>query len=456
MNDSPFFGEDPTITTSEDIPRVDARLPHAEHPQLRAKSAESANASRRLLIGMGAAAIATAIALSVIPYFLPFGRPASFLKAMTPALAKGDLRALSAEPRLGLKDRLDNEVRARGTNEYQRILAIHDRVQALGSAEFDKRLAAYRSALQEAARLGQQAFDALPEASRWRIWTDGIEKEVWLYANARDEVREKYKEVLPDDGAFLEDDTARRELEFAECKGAASPEQLSLIEKVIDKPTLLEEDPFYADMLKGCLDAARKRIDRAETKVRSAIGKLERRSTPRPEVTGALEREQAKAGELGKGALSPERRQVLDAYASYENMGASTKARTQRTLGEEQLTSKEMADLDTHGHDRAAFEASRDQFIDTQGRALETAFLRDTFSACHGDVGDVTPYGLAKRSLLRSLAAVVEVKWSSDACRQWAGGVFNPTYDKGRWVLAVPDEEQDEAIHVGLAAPMHD
>ncbi len=449
MPDFPHFGDDPTMTTSEGTPHRDMGLPRA---QGRSVGTQAPDPSRWTLIIIGASAIGVAMGLSVVPYFVQFGRPASFLDSMIPGLASGDLRALADELRLGLKDRLDNEVRARGTDEYLRVIAIHDRVQALGSAEFDKRLEAYRGALREAGKLGQKAFDLLPEATRWRIWTDGTDKDVWLYANARDEVRAKYKEVLPDDGAFLDDDTARRELVFAECKGSASPEQLTLIEKVIEKPALLDDDPFYADMLKGCLDGARKRIERAEGKVRSEISKLERHSTPRPEVTGALDREQAKAADLGKDALSPQQRTVLDAYAPYENMGFATRIATQRELGEQLVTREERADLDTYGHDRAVFEAAQDEFIETQGRRLESAFLRDTFSACRGEVGKVQPYGLAKRSLLRSQGAAVEVKWTSDACTQWAGRAFNPTYDKGRWVLAVPPEDETtQPVDLGLA-----
>ena len=374
-------------------------------------------------------ALGLVLSLAAVHLLRDYGRPRATLGKLHGALAAGAIDLLLEDENLGMSGRVEGEIRSRGQEAYDAVLAIYHRQRSLGEAEFETRRQRQSDIHRKAADAGESRFRALPEQERWNIWV-GQRKIEWVFVQARAQVSHRYSSILPATHVFLEDAKAMGDWKLQLGREKLRTADQVLLDQALADPNLLS-DPYYAEVKEKAERHGDTQASRALDKLQREIVAVETAAIPRPNASGAYDRERAKAAELGQASLTDEERAFLQ--ANRDMLAATDREPHYLQLGWDRLTEDERQTLGSKP--LAEFEAERDEYIDREGRSLYVAFLRSTFSRCTYGVKEQRFIGVARRSLLRNDVARLELEWSTDDCAAYAGDTMTLRFEEGRWRL---------------------
>lgn len=364
-------------------------------------------------VARSAALFTLGILLTLWAAFRPHAGVRSTVDRVQTVLGLGDVTTLRTDARLGLRHWADGLVGALGQGEFNRVLAIYNRAEALGREELDRLRGAVFGG-------GQAAYDALPWEERRDI--DGRSHDAWVFTQGVGRVAEAQGVAWAVWARPTPDADVVKRLGAA----ALSEEERALL---ADRPAgdpALAADPMLARLAGRRTTQGERAFLRLRDRVRQEGERQFRRLHHRERARIDQQSHDDYIFSRGMGALSADDRQKVSGPEVFTDDAAAEAARER--LGLARLTAAERAEVS--GRSRAAFAAAHDAFVEREGRRLAQAALRERFHGAAWSAERLRVHGHGGRDLIRRAGAVVELRWQ----RLGAGTLVPPSRVSLRWV----------------------
>jgi hypothetical protein len=347
------------------------------------------------------------LTLALVGYLTPHHHPAAVMRRWQSAMARGDVDTLRHDERLGTGSWLVGLERELGNREYERVLAVYDRVDRVGAAEVQRLSERVTSG-------GQAAFQALPRDRQLEVLQQSHRE--WVMAQGLPRVPEalalgSWQVLLPP--------TAEPSLLQRLGASALSADEQTLLANRPDTHPEVVADPMLSAL------AARRRAQGAAmfAWIRQRVEREGEQAFRRETRTDREEIDQRSARafvrQRGFAALSASDRARVGSLAALDDASGALRDR----LGREGLEASEAREIE--GKTRVEFVAQRTAYVSLTGARLAAVILREAFGSTRPEVERVVVSGVGGRDLLRRNAARIELAWPSrgDTLRQEPGAL---------------------------------
>jgi hypothetical protein len=383
--------------------------------------------------------ILCAVVLGIIHALGQYNTAEITLERLVATLAEGDVDTLMEDPELGFGEKARKDVRQRGLEEYNKIMAAFQSCTTVG-------LERYRSLRQTVVLRGEEAFKKLPNDEQREIRQRS--RDEWILGKGLEELGPEAAGGIEEVSVFLDDDEAAEHVlrlghgRLSEENEEALP-PLQEIRSWAARPAKALSR-HQKETLARVREAGGDALDDIRDKVEEAGARLFRSLSGRERRAINTMSRDMWILEEGVSQLDEEERMLVSSPEMFlEDADEEQQAREMCML---LLPPAKKALIE--GRDYEDFTAKREDYIKSTGRERYVHFLEVLFSGCEYDIVETDLAGHDPFDLMRISRATFTLKWKGcPGAASYLGETLTFRFDGRSWRYAAkarPEPQRDE------------